>query len=492
VLLGLPYPLVFRYNSRTPMDDPLPIGTIADPQFMTGQVLLIPPEVRRKHLALFGMTGAGKSTLLRNMIAWDIRSGAGVTVVDPHGALIEDLLEHHIPKSRTNDVIYFSPKRSNWALGLNILEAVRPEQRALVVSQVVSIFKRLWGDSWGPRLENILRNALFALIEQPAAMSLAALPRLLTDAAYRKQLLANVTNSVVRSFFKGEYDQWKDSFREEAISSVLNKIRALLTDPMLLAILGQSRSTFDFRWMMDNRKILLCDLSKGAIGDDNANLLGSLIVIKERLAALSREDAPEQSRVQHFLYVEEAQNFVGDFGSILAEARKYRLGLILVTQGIEQLSKPDALAVFANVATIGTFRVSGEDAARLETQFTGRVPAKTYQELPDFKLYVRTMIPNAKGVGYPSGPHAVDAFPPFKRIAGMALKNTVIRTSLARYSRPRAEVAEKLAKFLTTKPKKDEPSNKEPRPNPTITRLKRIEAKIDTVFPTGSADLMTE
>lgn len=431
--------------------DPLPIGTIADPQFMTGQVLIIPPEVRRKHLAIFGTTGAGKSTLLRNMIAWDIRSGIGVTVVDPHGALVEDILEHHIPRHRVNDVIYFSPKRSDWALGLNVLEAVRPEQRALVVSQVIGIFKRLWGDSWGPRLENLLRNSLFALIEQPTPVSIAAVPKLLTDLKYRKHILANVTNGVVASFFRDEYDRWKDSFREEAVSPVLNKIRAFLTDPLLLTIIGQAKSRFDFRWLMDNRKILLCDLSKGAIGDDNANLLGSLVVIKERLAALSREDIPESKRVPHVLYVEEAHNFVGDFASILAETRKYGLALVPVTQGVEQLEEDDVFAIFSNCATIITFRVSGEDARRLETQFTAAVPAKVYQDLPDYKVYVRTMITDGNGVSRPTGPHPVDAFPPFKRIAGMAPKERVIQTSLARYSRPRAEVAEKLTRFLESK-----------------------------------------
>jgi hypothetical protein len=431
---------------------PLPIGRHADPQYNTDQVLIIPPEVRRKHMAIFGTTGAGKSTLLRNMIAWDIGNGLGVTVVDPHGALVEDILQNHIPRSRANDVIYFCPKNREWAPGINVLETVNPDQRALVVSQVVSIFKRLWGDSWGPRLENILRNGLFALVEQPVPVSLAGLPKFLTNTEYRAAALRNVKNPVVRSFFENEYNQWKDAFREEAISSVLNKIRAFLTDPLLLGIIGQTKSSFDFRWLMDNRKILLCDLSKGAIGDDNANLLGSLVVIKERLAALSRENIPEKDRVPHILYVEEAQNFVGDFGSILPETRKYNLSLVLVTQGTEQLAREDAFAVFSNAATVVTFRVSGQDAERLKQEFAMLGPATMIQDLPDYQLFIRTMKTDDKGVSRPTGPHRVYAFPPFQKIEGMTTRERVLRTSLERYARPRKKVVETLAKFLASTP----------------------------------------
>ena len=193
--------------------------------------------------------------------------------------------ENHIPKERSNDVIYFNPKDQRRALGLNILESPRPEQRGLVVSNVVSIFHKLWQDSWGPRMEDILRNSLYALIKQPVPLSLIVLPKLLTDETYRASLLARVENPAVADFFNNTYARWNNNFREEAISPVLNKCRPFLTDPLLCAIIGQPQSGFDFRWMMDRRKLLLCDLSKGSIGDDNARLLGSLIVIKEKLAA---------------------------------------------------------------------------------------------------------------------------------------------------------------------------------------------------------------
>jgi hypothetical protein len=305
--LLLPCASVTIHTLLPAMIDPLPIGVIDDAMFEQSGVFAILPEARRKHMAVFGTTGAGKSTLLRNMIAWDIASGVGVTAVDPHGGLIDDILDNHIPKHRVNDVIYFNPKDQGHALGMNILECSRPEQRGLVVSNVISIFRRLWESSWGARMEDILRNSLYALIEQPTPLSLLALPKLLTNSGYRATILARVTNPAVLDFFHNTYEKWNNAFREEAISPVLNKCRAFLTDPLTRAIIGQTRSSFDFRWMMDHRKILLCDFSKGSIGEDNAQLLGSLVVIKEKLAALSRHDVPEKDRVPHILYTEEAQ-----------------------------------------------------------------------------------------------------------------------------------------------------------------------------------------
>ena len=306
--------------------DPVLIGSSEDP-FRFGTPVHIVPAARRRHLALFGASGAGKSSLMRNMLAEDILAGHGVTVVDPHGQLVEDILGNHIPRHRTNDVIYFNPKDRDRAFALNLLDCRREGQRGLVVSNVISIFKKLWADSFGPRMEDILRNGLHALVEQPRQVSILALPKLLTNKSYRAEVLAGVTNPAVLDFFNNTYDRWDNRFREEAISPVLNKCRAFLTDPLLRAVIGQTRSSFDFRDAMDSRKIILCDLSKGEIGADNATLLGSVIVMQEKLAALSRSDIPESARVDHFLFAEEAHNFIGDFESILAENRKFKLYL---------------------------------------------------------------------------------------------------------------------------------------------------------------------
>jgi type IV secretory pathway TraG/TraD family ATPase VirD4 len=435
------------------MITPLLIGIKDDGIFDHGDVFAILPDARRKHMAIFGATGAGKSTLLRNMIATDIAAGAGVTVVDPHGGLVDDILENHIPRHRTNDVIHFDPKDQAHTLALNILECPRPEQRGLVVSNAVSIFHKLWALSWGPRMEDILRNSLYALVEQPQPVSLLALPKLLTDTDYRAALLARVTNPSVIEFFRNTFDRWNPAFREEAISPVLNKCRAFLTDPMMRAVIGQARSSFDFRWMMDNRKILLCDFSKGSIGEDNAQLLGSLVVIKEKLAVLSRHDVPEEERVPHVLYTEEAQNFIGDFPSILQEARKYRLILVLATQGIEQLSEEAASAVFTNCATLASFRVSGTDAERLMKEFATTLPAASLQDLQDYKIFVRTLTPlDPDGPSSPAGPFCVMTYPPLPKERWAADRDSVVRTSRERFTRPRALVDAELAHFLLAKP----------------------------------------
>jgi hypothetical protein len=425
------------------MLEPVPIGTHAD-NFFAEPELTIPADARRKHMALFGGTGTGKSTLLCNMAAADLSAGTGITIVDPHGGLWEELLTNHIPRRRKNDVIIFDPKDRGHALALNVLDCPRPEERGLVVSHVVSIFHKLWADSWGPRLEDILRNALWVLIEQPAATSLLALPKLLTEDGYRADLLRHVGNPSVLDFFSNTFARWTSSFREEAISPVLNKCRAFLTDPLMREVIGQARSSFNFRWMIDHRKILLCDLAKGSIGDDNSRLLGSLIVLKEKLAALSRQDIAESDRVAHVLYCEEAHSFIGDFESILAEARKFGLILTLATQGIETLPREAAFAIFSNCATVISFRVSGTDAARLQNEFGMMVPASNLQDLPDYTMYVRTLT-RANGAGAsPSGPHYVTGHPPFIRHPRHARRDSVIRVSQARYAKPRAIIDEEL------------------------------------------------
>jgi len=395
-------------------------------------------------MALFGGTGTGKSTLLANMAAADLAAGTGITVVDPHGGLCDELLTNHIPRVRKNDIIFFDPKSRTHALALNVLDCPHPEQRGLVVSHVVSIFHTLWAESWGPRLEDILRNALWALIEQPSPTSLLALPKLLTEDRYRREVLRHVENPAVLDFFSNTFARWTTSFRDEAVSPVLNKARAFLTDPLMRAVIGQTRSSFNFRWMMDHRKILLCDLAKGSIGDDNSRLLGSLIVLKTKLAGLSRQDIPESDRIPHVLYCEEAHNFIGDFESILAEARKFKLLLVLATQGTESLSREAAFAIFSNCATVISFRVSGSDAVRIRDEFGAMLPASSLQDLPDYTMYVRTLSRTSAAGASPSGPHFVSGHPPFDRHPRYAHRESVIRVSQARFAKPRAKVDEDM------------------------------------------------
>jgi DNA helicase HerA-like ATPase len=424
-----------------------------------GVPFYIGPEARRRHVSIFGASGAGKSAMLCRMIAGDILAGHGVTVVDPHGQLVNDLLDKHIPKSRLRDVIYLKASDPHRGMAVNLFDAGRPDQHGLIVSNALGIFRTLYADSWGQRMDDIFRNALFALLEQPFPVSLIALPPFLTDAGFRGELLGRVRNPIVLDFFHNAYDRWANSFREEAISPVLNKVRPFLTDPLLRAIVGKAPSSFDFRWAMDTKKIILCDVSKGAIGNDSARLLGSLIVMKEKLAAFSRGDIPEADRVPHLLYVEEAHNFIADFESILSETRKYALTLTIATQGIEQLPPKAAEAVFTNCATLISFRVSAPDAGRLQEEMVvGSLPV-LLQDLADYRAYVRTLVCDADGCE-PTDPERIATVPPAARAKRMARRQTVVRLSDERYTRPRAEIEGKIARFLKRKPREGQKPRK--------------------------------
>src|SRR5437867_1771029 len=412
---------------------------------------------RLKHMAIFGKSGTGKTTLLRNMAIADLHAGNGLTVIDPHGSLVSDLLEL-VPRHRTNDVIYLNPADSSRVLGLNVLESVERDKHSLVVSSLINILRNLWPLNWGPRSEWILEHAAFALLEQPEPVTLAALPKLLVDHNYRAQILKNVSDPAVQSFFRF-YEMQNDRLREESIAPLLNKVSKFTTNPLLRAVVGQTTSSFDFRWAMDNSKIILCNLSKGALGADVSSLLGSLIVSKLALASLSRQDIPEAYRRPHYLYADEVQNFTHgvDFPTILSESRKYALSLTIGTQTLSQLPEATLASVFGNCATIISFRVSGDDAKSLVREFAASgegwrgaeqmfdiiVPASELQNLPDYKLYVRTLLN-----GRPQDPFLVNSFPPFPNLGGETDCETVVRTSMERYGRDRKLVERKLDRFL--------------------------------------------
>lgn len=422
-----------------------------------GSTVSIQGQDRLKHAAIFGKSGVGKTTLMRNMIIADLQAGNGLTVIDPHGSLVEDLLGC-IPRWRTNDVIYLNPAHPERVIGLNILQSVGRNQRSLVVSSLISILRNLYPNNWGPRTEYILEHAVYALLEQKKPVSLAALPKLLMDHEYRKQVLKNVADPAVLSFFHF-YEQQNDRLREESIAPLLNKVSKFITNPLLRSVIGQTTSSFDFRWMMDSGKILLCNLSKGALGEDVSSLLGSLIVTKLSLSSLSRQDTPEDDRRPHFLYADEVQNFTHgvDFPTILSESRKYKLSLTIGTQTLSQLPEVSIAAVFGNCATLVSFRVSAGDAKELVREFAASgegprtaeqmndviIPATELQNLLDYKLYIRTL-----SDGRPLEPFLVDSFPPAPGLGNENLGGTVMRTSSHRYGRERAHVERRLNRFL--------------------------------------------
>ena len=346
---------------------------------------------RRSHVYALGKTGTGKSNLLETLICQDIAAGEGVALLDPHGDLVERVVSR-VPKERLADLIYLDvPDQAN-VFGFNPVERVPPERRSLAASALVEVFKKIWADSWGPRLEHILRNSVFCLLEQPEA-TLADIPRLLEDPAFRKRAAERVANAQVRHFWLREYESYPARFRAEAIAPLQNKVGAFLADPILCRILSAAKSSFDLRRVIDERKILLVNLAKGRMGESSAALLGALLVARIGLAGLSRSDVPEAERRDFYLYIDEFQTFATmSFVSMLSELRKYRVNLILTNQYLSQLELPVRDSVLGNVGTLISFRVGPADAAVLAEEFGPEFSASDLMGLPNYRIYLRLMI----------------------------------------------------------------------------------------------------
>lgn len=355
------------------------------------KVFGIKQKNRRGHMYLIGKTGTGKSTLLANMVISDIRDGRGVALIDPHGDLAEQIL-NYVPEERIKDVIYFNPGDLDYPIAFNPLEKSSPYSHHLVTSGLISVFKKIWPDSWGPRLEHILRHAIFTLLEYPGA-TLLDLPRLLTNKDFRCLVLKQLTSQQVREFWFCEFDKYSAWLRSEAISPILNKVGQFLTSPPLRNIVSQKESSFNLREVMDSGKILIVNLAKGKIGDDNCALLGAMLVTKIQLAAMSRADIPEESRKFFYLYVDEVHNFFTlSFADILSEIRKYGLSLVLAHQYMEQLDEKMRAAIFGNVGTLISFRVGAEDARYLAREFYPVFGEADLVNLPNHHIYLKLMI----------------------------------------------------------------------------------------------------
>ncbi|MEK7496274.1 MAG: DUF87 domain-containing protein [Patescibacteria group bacterium] len=394
---------------------------------------------RRRHMYVIGKSGTGKSVLLENMIYSDIRAGYGLAVVDPHGDLVEKILDV-VPGNRINDVVYFNPSDVDYPIAFNPLETVDPKYRHLVASGLIGVFKKIWVDSWGPRLEYILRNTILSLLEYPGS-TLLGVTRLLVDKYYRKKVVDKVSDPVVRSFWLDEYDNYNEKFRTEAISPIQNKIGQFLSSAIIRNIVGQPTSTIDLRDIMDHRKVLLMDLSKGRVGEDNSALLGAMMITKLQLAAMSRIDTAEDERQDFFLYVDEFQNFATEsFANILSEARKYRLNLIVAHQYIEQLTDPVRAAVFGNVGSLCMFRVGGEDAEFLVKEFGPTFEETDLVSLPNYNIYLKLMID-----GVTSEPFSAGTMPPIANKT--ASREKIIRVSRERYAKNRTLVEEKILRW---------------------------------------------
>jgi hypothetical protein len=397
----------------------------------------IRPDDRRRHLYIVGKTGMGKSTLLLNLLTADIAAGHGCCLVDPHGDLAEAILPQ-IPSKRTNDVILFDAGDQSHPIAFNPLADCDPQARPLVASGMLAAFKKLYGDSWGPRLEHIFRNCLLALLEIPGA-SLVSIVQLLGDGAYRRSIVNRVRDPVVRSFWLNEFAAMPAKLQAEAIAPIQNKVGHFVSSPLLRHILGQPRSTIDLRRIMDRGQVLIINLSKGRTGEDASSLLGSLLITSLQLAAMSRADVREDQRPDFHLYVDEFQHFATEsFATVLSEARKYRLSLTLANQYLAQMDDATAAAVFGNAGSLLSFQVGAGDAETLAAQLGEPVTQQDLQALPKYEAYARLLID-----GLPSRPFSLRTSAPTPR-SEPRRSEIIRRASRRRYGRPAQEVAKAI------------------------------------------------
>jgi CxxC-x17-CxxC domain-containing protein len=401
----------------------------------------IKTDDRRRHMYIIGKTGMGKTNLLENMIVQDIQNGHGVAYVDPHGDTAEKLIKS-IPANRINDVIYFNPADQDYPIAFNVMEKVGPEYRHLITSGLIGVFKKIWADSWGPRLEYILRNAILALLEYPGS-TLLGVTRILVDKKYREKVVEKITDPVVKSFWVDEFTKWNDRVLQEVISPIQNKVGQFLSSSLIRNIVGQTTSSFDIREIMDDRKILILNLSKGRIGEDNSALLGAMMITKIQLAAMARVDIPEEDRKDFYLYVDEFQNFATEsFANILSEARKYRLNLILANQYITQIDEKVRDAIFGNAGTLISFRVGAVDSEFLEKEFSPVFLMNDVINLPKYHIYLKLMIDGIAGDAF-----SAVTLPPVELKDTIGNESTVINVSRERYASSRVDVEEKINRW---------------------------------------------
>jgi len=408
--------------------DPLPFGISGVDQ--------------RQHIYVIGKTGSGKTTLLRNLILQHIVRGHGVAIIDPHGDLAQEIL-NHIPPKRADHLVYFNPGDLAFPVGLNVLANVAPDDRHLVASGIVGAFKGIWRDSWGPRLEYILYNAVSALLDCRNA-TLLGVNRLLIDERYRSKVIRQVNDPFIRSFWAEEYAGYDIRFQREAIAPIQNKLGQFLLNPVVRNILGQVKAKVSIPFIMDNERLFIANLSKGHLGHDKANLLGSLLATQFQLGAMARANRPEELRPDFFLFIDEFQNFSTDaFASILAEARKYHLCLTLSHQYIDQLSLPVRQAVFGNVGTLIVFRVGHTDAEVIEKEFGKTFPASAIGDLDRYEAVVKLL-----DDGTNRTPFRAKMLPPLESRLGK--KDKLIARSRERFSIPRALIDQKLNRWMTS------------------------------------------
>ncbi|MBI4117236.1 MAG: type IV secretion system DNA-binding domain-containing protein [Parcubacteria group bacterium] len=397
---------------------------------------------RLQHMYIIGQTGTGKTTLLKNLAVQDIKTGQGLAVIDPHGEFVDELLSL-VPLERVSDVVYFNPVDAEYPIGFNILEVKNPENKHLVASGLMAIFTKIWAGVWSARMEYILNNCVLALLDTPET-TLMGIPRLLVDKEYRKKIISNIKDPTVRAFWTAEYEVWQERFRNEAIVPIQNKVGQFLATRMIRNIVGQPKSTLDIEKIIEERKILLVNVSKGLIGEDNSALLGAMLITKIQLTAMERIRIKEvEKRHPFFLHIDEFQNFATDaFATILSEARKYGLALIISHQYIGQLVTETSTrvrdAIFGNAGTLLSFRVGAIDAEFLESQFAPEIMAIDLVNLPNYNIYLKLLVD-----GISSRPFSATTLPPIPLEKDSAIREKIIEASRMKFGAPR-EIVEKM------------------------------------------------
>lgn len=402
---------------------------------------------RARHVYSIGKTGMGKSTLLENLAVQDIQNGEGLAFIDPHGKSADLLLEY-IPEHRKKDVVYFAPFDLDFPIAFNALEDVGVTKRYLVANGLMSAFKTIWVDAFSARMEYILNNIMLALLEYPGS-TLMSVNRMLTDKDFRNTVVANVTDPTVKAFWIDEYGKYTEKFAAEAAPAIQNKVGQFVGNPLVRNIIGQPVSGFDIRDIMDNKKILIINLSKGRVGEANANLLGAMLITKIYLAAMSRADLKEEelkNTPQFYLYVDEFQSFANEtFADILSEARKYKLSLTIAHQYVEQMTEDVRAAVFGNVGTMITFRVGAYDAAVFEKEYAPEFTAEDLVNLQQYQMYLKLMID-----GVTSRPFSAVGMPPIAK-PDVSYVDEIINLSREQFANPREKVEEDIRNWHVQK-----------------------------------------
>ena len=424
------------------LPEPSELVFLGETSFRNSKVRFgIKQDDRRRHMYVVGSTGMGKSEFLKSMAIQDIEAGRGVCFIDPHGDSADDLLDY-VPDNRIKDVIYFDPDDLQYPIAFNVMEGMGFDYRHLVASGLVGVFKKIWGaEAWSGRMEYILNNTILALLEYPES-TLLGINRLMSSKEYRKKVVANVTDPIVKAFWVDEFAKYADKFATEATAAIQNKVGQFASNNVIRNILGQPKSKINIRKIMDEGKILIVNVSKGKIGEDASRLLGAFLITKIQLAAMSRVDTPESERRDFHLYVDEFQNFATEsFANILSEARKYHLSLVMAHQYIKQMEEPVMDAVFGNVGTIISFRVGAEDAEFLEKWFQPDFMMNDIVNLGKRSMYLKLMISGVSSKGFSAS--TLDRFPKLEN----SNRQAIINASRAAYSTPKSVVEKDIAEW---------------------------------------------